>query len=179
MTRPGLGTSAWRTFVFETTLPGGSYTIFSRATDELGDVQPEHRGEDERGYGNNGWHERSLQLRTNAKFPTRAATAEPKPRQVLLRQAPSQKSVVLSADGVARKKLFLAPVAPKCGTCHSLADAVAAGMVGPHLDTLCPDLGRMEAAIHDGVGVMPSFKSSLKTNEIKLIARYVFEAIRP
>ncbi len=37
---PNLGVNAWRTFSYSTTLPTGSHTVVSRATDTQGDLQP-------------------------------------------------------------------------------------------------------------------------------------------
>ena len=52
---PDLGPNAWRAFTFTTELGVGAHTLVSRATDTAGDVQPEAREENERGYGHNGW----------------------------------------------------------------------------------------------------------------------------
>ena len=38
-------------------LPVGTHRIFTRATDMENDIQPEHRVENERGYGHNGWRD--------------------------------------------------------------------------------------------------------------------------
>jgi len=52
---PSLGKYAWRQFVLQANLPAGNHTIASRATDTAGNVQPEHRVENNRGYNNNSW----------------------------------------------------------------------------------------------------------------------------
>ncbi len=52
---PSLGKYAWRQFVLQANLPAGTHTIASRATDTAGNVQPQHRVENNRGYANNSW----------------------------------------------------------------------------------------------------------------------------
>lgn len=57
---PDLGPYAWRPFVLATDLPAGEHRIVSRATDVEGNVQPEGRIDNERGYGHNGWSDHGL-----------------------------------------------------------------------------------------------------------------------
>lgn len=52
---PDLGRYAWRQFVVSLPLAAGKHTLASRATDDKGQTQPEHRLENERGYNNNSW----------------------------------------------------------------------------------------------------------------------------
>jgi sulfite dehydrogenase len=52
---PDLGRYAWRQFVVSLPLGAGQHTLASRATDDKGQVQPENRLENERGYNNNSW----------------------------------------------------------------------------------------------------------------------------
>ena len=52
---PDLGPYAWRPFVLITELAEGSHVLASRATNVVGDTQPEQFPPNERGYGNNGW----------------------------------------------------------------------------------------------------------------------------
>jgi DMSO/TMAO reductase YedYZ molybdopterin-dependent catalytic subunit len=59
---PLLGPHAWRQFVFPVTLTAGTYTIASRATGFDGQVQPELRVENERGYGHNGWRDHAVKV---------------------------------------------------------------------------------------------------------------------
>ena len=59
---PDMGRFGWRNFVFGADLKAGKHRIASRATNENGDVQPEERAENNRGYNNNGWHDRSFEL---------------------------------------------------------------------------------------------------------------------
>ena len=59
---PDLGRFAWRNFVLEVDLKPGKYQIASRATNEQGDQQPRDRMENERGYNNNSWLDRSYEL---------------------------------------------------------------------------------------------------------------------
>ena len=45
----------WRTFGARWDAPAGTHTLVCRATDAGGNVQPEERFENERGYAHNGW----------------------------------------------------------------------------------------------------------------------------
>ena len=59
---PLLGPYAWRQFVYPVTLAAGTYTIACRATGFDGQMQPELRQENERGYGHNGWRDHAVKL---------------------------------------------------------------------------------------------------------------------
>lgn len=60
---PDLGRYAWRPFVLTTDLRGGEYRLVSRATDTLGNTQPQGRVDNERGYGHNGWEDHGVTVR--------------------------------------------------------------------------------------------------------------------
>ena len=60
-----------------------------------------------------------------------------------------------------------------CRSCHSLADANAAGVFGPDLDQLQPDARRVREQIDSGGGGMPS--KLITGDEADLVARYVAE----
>jgi sulfite dehydrogenase len=62
-----------------------------------------------------------------------------------------------------------------CGGCHVLADAGAAGAVGPSLDELQPSAQRVAQVVTSGVGAMPSFEGQLSEAEIEAVAVYVDE----
>ena len=74
------------------------------------------------------------------------------------------------------KALFTKGATPPCAVCHTLSDAGATGSIGPVLDELKPDVGRVLAALRNGIGVMPSFKSSLDDAQMRALARYVASA---
>lgn len=59
---PDLGQYAWRQFVLPVTLAAGSYEITSRAISADGEVQPELRTENERGYAHNGWRDHAVKV---------------------------------------------------------------------------------------------------------------------
>lgn len=86
---------------------------------------------------------------------------------------------VLAADDAAQmalgKKLFTTAV-PACAVCHTLKDAGAEGAVGPIFDDLKPTAARVSTALRDGIGSMPSYKSSLTQAEIAALAYYVSRA---
>jgi sulfite oxidase len=59
---PDMGQYAWRQFVLPVTLAAGSYEITSRAIAADGEVQPELRVENERGYAHNGWRDHAVKV---------------------------------------------------------------------------------------------------------------------
>jgi DMSO/TMAO reductase YedYZ molybdopterin-dependent catalytic subunit len=59
---PLLGPYAWRRFVLPVRLAAGSYAITSRAIGFDGEVQPEHRVENERAYAHNGWRDHTVKV---------------------------------------------------------------------------------------------------------------------
>jgi mono/diheme cytochrome c family protein len=64
-----------------------------------------------------------------------------------------------------------------CANCHTLADAAAAGRVGPSLDgnaNLSADYISQKVA--NGGGPMPSFGGQLSPEEIGAVAAYVMHA---
>jgi uncharacterized membrane protein len=60
-----------------------------------------------------------------------------------------------------------------CGGCHTLADAGAAGSVGPSLDAAQPSRQLVVARVTNGQGAMPSFRGKLTAGEIAAVAAYV------
>ena len=74
------------------------------------------------------------------------------------------------------KELFLSKAVPACAVCHTLADAGSEGAIGPDLDELKPDMAAVKKALHEGVGVMPSFAASLSEAEMDAVAAYVVHA---
>jgi mono/diheme cytochrome c family protein len=67
---------------------------------------------------------------------------------------------------------------PPCGSCHTLEEAGAGGLVGPSLDALRPEIDTVVNAVTNGVGVMPAYGETLSPQEISDLARYVVEASR-
>ena len=63
-----------------------------------------------------------------------------------------------------------------CATCHSLKDAGSVANVGPNLNEIKPDIGRIINAVNNGIGVMPSQLGILSEEEIDAVAYYVSEA---
>ena len=57
---PDLGKYAWRQFVLQAKMPAGKHTLVSRATDMSGNVQPEARFENARGYNNTSWADHGI-----------------------------------------------------------------------------------------------------------------------
>ncbi len=74
------------------------------------------------------------------------------------------------------KKLFTVGAVPACSICHTLKDAGSEGAVGPVLDDLKPNAARVNKALHDGLGSMPSFKATLSEAQIEALSYYVSRA---
>ncbi len=72
----------------------------------------------------------------------------------------------------AGRALFLKSTTPACAVCHTLADAGAAGTIGPNLDELKPDTNRVTQAVRNGIGVMPAF-DALNDADVQALAQYV------
>ena len=74
------------------------------------------------------------------------------------------------------RRLFTS-VTPACALCHKLKDAGAEGEIGPSLDELKPDAGRVVKALRNGIGQMPPFPQ-LTEAQVQALARYVEQASR-
>ena len=72
------------------------------------------------------------------------------------------------------KDIFLN--AGNCAACHSLKDAGSVANVGPNLNDIRPDIGRVIISVTNGAGVMPSYLGILSQDEIEAVAYYVSEA---
>ncbi len=158
---PDLGVHAWRVFQIEATLPSGADTVYTRAIDTAGDVQPRQRVENERGYGNNSWLDHGFNIHGQHIEEVAVVAATDVDEETM----------------AAGKKVFEESM-PSCGTCHTLEEAGAVGKIGPNLDQLKPDAARVERAVSNGVGAMPSFGESLTEEQIKNLAKYVEQATR-
>ena len=64
-----------------------------------------------------------------------------------------------------------------CATCHSLKDAGSNAMVGPNLNEIRPDIGRVKNAVLNGIGVMPAYQGILSGEEIDAVSYYVSESV--
>lgn len=73
----------------------------------------------------------------------------------------------------AGRKVFSEQAQPSCTICHTLADANAAGEIGPSLDELGPSVERVKKAVTGGVGIMPAYEGSLTSEQISAVAHYV------
>jgi cytochrome c6 len=63
-----------------------------------------------------------------------------------------------------------------CGNCHTLKAAGSTGTIGPNLDSLKPDYRAVTAQVTNGGAQMPSFKSTLSTQQIADVAAYVVDS---
>ncbi|WP_152207316.1 c-type cytochrome [Marinobacter changyiensis] len=73
----------------------------------------------------------------------------------------------------AGRKVFSEQAQPSCTICHTLADANAAGEIGPSLDELGPSVEQVKKAVTGGVGIMPAYEGSLTPEQISAVAHYV------
>ena len=166
---PDLGRYAWRQFSLSTRVELGEHHFLSRATDDEGNVQPESRVENHRGYGHNGW--RDLGVRFEAvEGPV---TIEDDLDEDAVAHAPAPGSVPLSEDAQAGRELFVSDATPPCGTCHTLSEAATVGDVGPNLNVLAPSEQQVVSAVTQGVGAMPGYGDSLSPEQIRQLAAYV------
>ena len=62
-----------------------------------------------------------------------------------------------------------------CATCHTLDDARSKADIGPNLNLIKPDIGRVVMAVTNGIGVMPAYEGILTPEEIEAVAKYVSE----
>ena len=60
-----------------------------------------------------------------------------------------------------------------CATCHALNDAGSNADIGPNLNLIKPDVGRVVMAVTNGIGVMPAYEGILTSEEIEAVAVYV------
>ncbi len=82
---------------------------------------------------------------------------------------PEADEAVLAAG----REVFLETAEPQCAVCHTLAEAGAAGEIGPDLDGLAPDAARVRAAVSQGVGIMPAYGEVLTPEQIDAVSAYV------
>ena len=82
----------------------------------------------------------------------------------------------LDADEILKegKNIFLEK--GNCATCHTLFDAGSNGDIGPNLNEIKPNVGRVVMAVTNGIGVMPAYEGILTSNEIEAVAKYVSES---
>ena len=62
-----------------------------------------------------------------------------------------------------------------CATCHTLNDAGSNADIGPNLNLIKPDIGRVVMSVTNGIGVMPAYEGILTSKEIEAVAKYVSE----
>lgn len=92
--------------------------------------------------------------------------------------APAARADEVSAEVMdAGRNVFLEAAEPQCAICHTLAEAGAAGEVGPNLDKLKPDADRVRLAVTKGVGVMPPYGELLTAEQIEAVTAYVAAAV--
>jgi len=73
------------------------------------------------------------------------------------------------------KKVFFG--SGNCSSCHVLTDEEGNGEVGQNLNQIKPDIYKIISSVNNGVGVMPSYKGILSSEEIESVAIYVYKTI--
>jgi len=173
------GVNAWRPFSLDVELGVGAHELVSRATDTQGERQPEHRQENERGYGNNSWRDMALPIEV---FATSAEALAARERRLAAqpRPTPTERSAAaeLSPQAARGREVFVSEADPACGNCHTLADAGAGMKIGPNLDNLGAPVAKVQNAVTNGVGVMQGYRDRLSPEQIDAVAHYVAEAAR-
>ena len=89
----------------------------------------------------------------------------------------STTTMAADANVEAGRLLFTKDAKPACAICHTLADAGAAGEIGPSLDDLKPDQARVIKALKTGIGQMPAF-TSLTDEQMQILASYVAQVTK-
>ena len=77
---------------------------------------------------------------------------------------------------LARGKELFTKIQPACAVCHTLQAAGAEGQVGPVLDELKPDAGRVLRALKAGIGVMRSYAERMSEKDMQAVAQFVAHA---
>ena len=105
------------------------------------------------------------------------ASSAARPAALVLAALMASSAWAADADVLAQgRKLFIEGAVPPCAVCHVLKDAGSSGAVGPSLDDVKPDAERVIAAMTHGIGLMPSFRTTLDAAQMRAIARYVSKA---
>ena len=131
----------------------GKHRIFTKAIDMEGDVQPEHRIENERGYGHNGWRDHGLLVDVfEKKEYTEHSKKSGEATPVLTKKSKmEQENLSLSEAGKRGQKLFQSGTQPNCG--HTLEHAKTTGSIGPNsINYNQPEIN--PKALQHGVGEM-------------------------
>ena len=163
-------------------MPVGTHRIFTRATDMENDTQPEHRVENERGYGHNGWRDHGA-LVSFEKLEDRLSNLVSEGHQSHTKISKEgtgtiAEPVELSQAGQRGQKIFSEGTQPNCGVCHTLEHAQSKGTIGPNLNKLQPTKEQIQQAVKHGVGAMPEFSSQLSDEQISDIATYIIEVTK-
>ena len=80
---------------------------------------------------------------------------------------------LLASPALPKLGMFQLLNSGNCATCHSLKDAGSVTNIGPNLNEIRPDMGRIKNAVVNGIGVMPSALGILTEEEIDAVSYYV------
>ena len=81
----------------------------------------------------------------------------------------------IADDAKMKKGLEIFNEKAGCAGCHALKAAGAEANIGPNLDMIKPDVGRIVIAVTNGIGVMPAYEGILTSEEIEAVSFYVSE----
>jgi len=107
---------------------------------------------------------------TGSSFGWATGTSAGKARMSSAAASSSTRATGTSGALAAGKAIF---ASAGCSGCHTLKAAGATGTVGPNLDVKKPSLALVIARVTNGRRVMPSFKSSLTSQQIEEVAQFV------
>jgi cytochrome c6 len=92
---------------------------------------------------------------------------------LMLALALAQSGANANSEQALGQRLFTKEAGPTCASCHALKAAGSTGAVGPVLDEIKPNAARVANAVRNGLGLMPSYASSLSEAQIEALAAYV------
>ena len=106
--------------------------------------------------------------------PTTTAAAGSTTDETTAGEATTSAATSTPGDAAAGEQVF---AGASCGSCHTLAAAGAAGLVGPNLDQTKPSFAQVVNIVSNGGGAMPAFSDRLSKSQIADLAAFVTQAV--
>ena len=106
--------------------------------------------------------------------PTTTAAAGATTDETTAGEATTSAATSTPGDAAAGEQVF---DGAGCGSCHTLAAAGAAGLVGPNLDQAKPSFAQVVNIVSNGGGAMPTFSDRLSKSQIADLAAFVTQAV--
>ena len=174
---PDLGRYAWRVFELELEREPGPVKLYSRATNAAGEVQPEYRNENERGYGNNSWRDMGVTVQVCTADDAVCLTPPPEVERSAARATQAGRSI-RGRQARPRRSSRDQGDAPLLYLPHALATPRQLRRSARTSTSIGRSFQQVKAAVTNGVGAMPPFGQTLTPAQIEDVARYVYEATR-